>query len=89
MLLYRCKAAAKIVKSINSNLPVMEPVIDHAIRQFETAMEETGMPEAAVNYLLMLIIKWDSLRSEKKTSFAVDSLMMQIPLAVLVIVKSA
>ena len=61
-----CKAAAKIVKSINSNLPVMEPVIDHAIRQFETAMEETGMPEATVNYLLMLIIKWDSLRSEKK-----------------------
>ena len=61
-----CKAAAKVVKSINSNLPVMEPVIDHAIRQFETAMEETGMPEAAVNYLLMLIIKWDSLRSEKK-----------------------
>ena len=53
-------------ESINSNLPVMEPVIDHAIRQFETAMEETGMPEAAVNYLLMLIIKWDSLRSEKK-----------------------
>ena len=61
-----CKAAAKIVKSINSNLPVMEPVIDHAIRQFEAAMEETGMPEATVNYLLMLIIKWDSLRSEKK-----------------------
>ena len=61
-----CKAAAKVVKSINSNLPVMEPVIDHAIRQFETAMEDTGMPEAAVNYLLMLIIKWDSLRSEKK-----------------------
>lgn len=74
-----CQAAERIVKSINSSMPVMESMIDHAIRLFEKAIEETGMPEATVNYLLMLILKWDSLRNEEdrareKEAIAADSL---------------
>ena len=58
-------AAQRIIRSMNSEAPVMESLADHVIRQFETAMDETGAPEATANYLLALMMKRDFLANDQ------------------------